>query len=250
MRRYHHVVRAAVVLALLAAGCGRLAFEPRDDAGGDDGGTDAAADAAPADTSTDGPFVCGDLAQMADDFNDGTTDPAKWFPAAGPGTTVGEVSGLLRIGLAEALPNLHYGSLRSVCDYDLRGRSVAATAVGRPRSDPSAEMALCLIHLDAGYHQVCVDFNGSFIIAVFNDNGTAMSLASRAFNPTADLHWRLREQGGTTFFETSSNGLAWTPLHSLASPIDMSQARVLLLAGTYASVANPGTADFDDLVIQ
>jgi hypothetical protein len=228
-------MRVTAALLAVTAACGRVGFDPTADATGDVLAGDAAG-------------ACTDFAEIADNFDDATIAP-KWTADADAGMSVDETGGILRISLVTTASD-SYGALFSTCAYDARGRSVAITVAGRPRNVQGSEMALCFLYRDVGFEQVCVDLDGANVAAVYNDNDTVMTLASRTYNAITHRHWRVREQTGTTFFETSPDGTTWAMLHSFPSPFDMSRAHVSLLSGTYNSITNPGSADYDDVVIQ
>ena len=63
----------------------------------------------------------------------------------------------------------------------------------------------------------------------------------------ADAHrwWRLREQAGQTYWEISADGVAWTTLLQLASPVPVSAVDVELGLSCDNGCA-PATAYFDN----
>ncbi len=48
------------------------------------------------------------------------------------------------------------------------------------------------------------------------------------------------------FWETSADGTAFVHQFEAPAPFDLSAAQVLIQAGTFGAVANPGTAVFDN----
>ena len=239
----------AVVFAVLASACGRLGFDPTGDAGTSIGD----ADDAPADVAIDmpgGAFVCGDLAQMADDFNDGITDPAKWSRIQDPGMTVGESGGVARITLASSDPAFRYGHFLSVCTYDGRGRRIVMRVGVTPLASPTVEMAFCMTHFDTMARQVCFDFVNDRIAAIYNSGSNPTTLTSRPFNLATDRYWSLRQQGTQVHWETSANGTTWSPFHAALDPTDISAIRVELFSGTFGAVTNPGVSEYDEIAVQ
>ena len=49
-------------------------------------------------------------------------------------------------------------------------------------------------------------------------------------------------------FSAVRKGTIWNPFFSLANPIDVTQAHLLFLAGSFDAVASPGIAEYDDAV--
>ena len=69
---------------------------------------------------------------------------------------------------------------------------------------------------------------------------TPFSLASMAF-------LRIRESAGTTYFEVSPTGAAYTPIHSVADPIPLDSVTVWLQGeASVAQLANR-TIEFDNV---
>jgi hypothetical protein len=60
--------------------------------------------------------------------------------------------------------------------------------------------------------------NGN-LMAIKCVTGTPTTLASVTYNATTMLWWRIRETGGTTFWEYSADTYTWTTLFSVANPI-------------------------------
>jgi hypothetical protein len=240
------------VAALLIVGCGRFAFDPVGDGGTGGDGTPAdgtLGDAADA-PGIDAPFTCGPLAQVADDFNGAAHDPAKWSAFGDPGTAAGLAGGRVRLSLADNAATQRYAQFISKCTYDVRGRGVVVKLVTLPRAAPGAETAFCLTHPTPQPRQVCLDYTSNALLAVFNDGGNPMVLATRPFDAVENTYWRIFENGGTVFWQFSPTGTAWGTHFAMAAPTDMSAVVVELFGGTFQAVLGPGIAEYDDLSVQ
>ena len=198
----------------------------------------------------DAPFVCGALPQMADDFNDGLLETAKWNAFGDPGTSAVEAGGVARMTLADNSATYKYAQFVSRCTYDARGHAVVVRSISRPRAAPGAETSLCLTHVDTMARQVCIDYSNDTMAAIYNNGTGGNVLASRTYNPALDRFWRLKEQAGNVYWETSSNGSGWATLLATGAPTDMSSVLVEMFGGTFMPVATPGLAEFDDLSVQ
>jgi hypothetical protein len=69
------------------------------------------------------------------------------------------------------------------------------------------------------------------------------------FDPVARPFWQVREADGTVYFDSSSDGIAYTAIGSVPTPTFLtSDATLVVGAGTEAAVTSAGSAAFDDLV--
>jgi len=57
--------------------------------------------------------------------------------------------------------------------------------------------------------------------------------ASFPYNAVNHAWWKIRESGGTAFFETSPDGLNWTAFHSVAFAVPAAAQPVQFLVGDY-----------------
>jgi hypothetical protein len=74
--------------------------------------------------------------------------------------------------------------------------------------------------------------------------GSTTELASVAYDPAVHRWWRLREQQGMLFWETSPNGSAWTVHWSEPSPITIRPAFAGMGVASASGIASPGQARF------
>lgn len=64
-------------------------------------------------------------------------------------------------------------------------------------------------------------------------------------------HWfKIRESGGTVYWETSPDRTNWTIQRSEAAAFDLSTVKVRLHGGCWQAVASPGTAAFDNFNLE
>jgi hypothetical protein len=78
--------------------------------------------------------------------------------------------------------------------------------------------------------------------------GGSTSKSSVKYNSVDHRYWRFRHESGTDriYFETSSNGMAWTARWNVLRTIPISALRIELVGGTGGSVPSPGQARFDN----
>lgn len=230
------MVRAVVLVSL--AGCGRLGFGDKAPLDGTsaDATADATADAHP-DAAPLGP--CTPLS-FSDDFNDGTT-AAPWTVLANNPVTVAETGGQLEVTLSTA-GGAHYGGYDSTAVWNLTNHCMYVSFTTTPTSEANVEMTFTARQLSGTigfvYHLGVLD--------PFVNAGTFQSFGSVPYDPVLHKVLRLREDNGTTSWETSADGTTFTVLTSQPDPLDLTGIQVILEAGTYASAPSPGIARYDN----
>jgi hypothetical protein len=132
----------------------------------------------------------------------------------------------------------------SAAAYDLTGSSIsvkipqlagtnnstAVTAFGVSTTGPGGTTALRMFVANAS-------------LTVLHDvSGTTTTVVSLPYKPVFDTAWRFRESGGTTYYETSADGINFTAIASEANPITVTSLYVGLWCG-YASGTTPSPAN-------
>jgi hypothetical protein len=224
-----------------AAGCGRLHFDARSATA--DGGDAPTSDVGAIDT-IDGPPqpTCTALA-LADDFS-ATSTSSQWNPFIPSPMTVVQTGGQLVITLAANTAASRYGGYVAAANYDMREHCVYVTCVSPPSQSASTEVDFTLKSGTNNYTGYALVSNQVQAFNLFGSTNT--TLASDAYNPAMPIVMRLRETGGTLYFEYSLDGTSFTTQFSAADPVPMDVVAPLIQAGTFGSTANPGTAVFDN----
>jgi hypothetical protein len=129
--------------------------------------------------------------------------------------------------------------------YDLRGSSLFAEIAQLPNTTSNA-YAWLQATADSSDRVEILERNGN-LIARQIASGTYTVLASIPIDTTAHRWWRLREAGGTTFWETAPDGKTWTVRASAANPIALGRVSLNFGAGAGGAVQAPGSATFAHL---
>lgn len=80
--------------------------------------------------------------------------------------------------------------------------------------------------------------------------GVATQIGSSiAYNSSTHLFFRIREQNGITYWDTSADGIAWTNRFSLTNPFSYTDTQLILEVGTWNAEASATTAFFEDINI-
>src|SRR2546423_3255431 len=191
---------------------------------------------------------------FSDDFNDNVQDTARWnlgvlsqpSSAFDSKVVVKEQNQELEITPRAGASGQHYNGYVSVQTYNLTGRRATVEARQVPNGAALADLA------------VGIDGNNWYRIATqsgqifFQDTvGGAKHSTGITYNATQHHYWRIRHNGATDqiLFETSSDNVNWTTQRAVARQFSISALRVELDAGTSGAVNAPGTAKFDNFVL-
>ena len=220
-----------------------------------DGGSDTAANAYTYTTSQ------GETVLLADDFNNGSIDTAKWNPNSlfsgftDPGLPVAEANQRLEIGpLLQNASGSHYAGVRSVNAFSFVNAYCYVEVVQVASSSTSAD-AMLTIGIDANrYYRIFVE--GGSIMFQKRINGAKVTLLTASYSAANDRYWRIRHQSssGNVVFETApDNGGApgtWTVRFSEqwnTSAIPLGSILLELKGGTWQPEGNaPGKVIVDD----
>lgn len=191
-----------------------------------------------------GSGVCGTIALLADDFDDGVVG-LDWTGIVGSGASVAELDGERVITLPEMTASLSY--FDTVYRYDLRDGAVRIEIPTMTNPATNAQVFFSTTFAVGDYVYIAQKA-GKIEAGLVLDNAAPMPLATDDYDPTADRWWQIRESDGTIHFETSPDGQAFRELGSLpvdALPVEL--ATVLFGARTDGTETAPGEVHFDNL---
>lgn len=178
------------------------------------------------------------MTALTDDFR--FRDPTKWTWGAWA-TTIG---GQLWLQSNDA----YTGDLRSINAYDLTGSSLSIELVQRAASNGGLSdtyMGVFLNPSNVGDNQVLFNVRGTSLLAYRNVAGVRTTVATVTYDPVAHRWWRIREAGGTIFWDTSPNRATWTNLGSWVTTFAVTAVYAFVGTGTGAA----STVLFDSLNI-
>lgn len=183
------------------------------------------------------------LENLVDDFDDSSVSAVLW-PGAYGGVT--ETGGRARVPVAAV-----YAGFKSAAAWQLQGSSVFVEVPTLPALGGTSE-AYVGMQVGSGTDGTSIGWTYNLISgmlrAVSNAaywDGAAVSLT---YSPTDHRWWRVRETGGTVFWDTSPDGVTWTERRSLATPAWVVGATVLPLSlEAVQDTGTPSYAEFDNL---
>ena len=181
---------------------------------------------------------------LRDDFNDGSRNTSLWNEYG----TVSESGGVLTItGTTGAAA---YGGYSSINQYDLTSSYVFSRLLDPGnQSIASWQASPVLLTLDAS-NTLSWYVNAGLIHAQKQVSGSYADVKGDVSYDAAVHKWfRIRESGGTIYWDYSTNGKTWTNYTSLANPFAVTALYVDCNAGHYASEVSSTTAAFDNLNI-
>jgi hypothetical protein len=194
----------------------------------------------------DGATTCNGIGLLADDFARDRRDD-RWGRVYGANGAAARVEdGRLRVTLPAGQEGAAYAGFVSERFHDLRGAAVSVEVARMVNVASGARMLFQLQAAgsedEAGFEQQTGRLRFYTRVAGVEDG------SSIAFDPDEQRFWRLREQAGLLFFETSPDGVEWSERRKLRRPFDLSLVRVELGAAVDApGEAAPGVAEFDDV---
>jgi hypothetical protein len=215
---------------------------------GGDGGADAKAvsDAGVSDTGKDlgagdAPIDCGTFTQPAasslrDSF-DGSVLPTGWF-IPGDSTCAQQQNGDL-----VARADTSYCLAFTTSSYHLTCSSVTVKV---PETTAPVAYVQTVMYLDTslpdgGTQETALILQGgNFVFRL----PSALNLGITNYEPDRDVWWRLRESGGTLYFDTSMDGKNFTNRGSTNQAPSLDDVTIGLGAGEYMPVPDAGEAKF------
>lgn len=88
---------------------------------------------------------------------------------------------------------------------------------------------------------------GAFQVRAYKRvSGVGTQLATEAYNAAKHRWFRIRESGGTTYWEYSPNGRTWVTMTSAANPITVTALRFGVMLGTWQAEGTQAKCYFDN----
>lgn len=171
------------------------------------------------------------IATLTDDFATSLDKVTKW-PASNA-ATVWDASGRAKIPCTNAYPNL---ATSGAGTYDLTGSSVYAKITPPVVGAGSRETFLQVLRGGGNTDRVTIYASGTSISArAVVNNVTVGQAPDVTYNATAHAWWRIRESGGSIYFDGSPDGTTWTNLWSTAIPFPITQVWLNFVSGYWGT---------------
>lgn len=179
--------------------------------------------------------------QLVDSFSTNVVD-SQWLTYSSSSTISATNEGI-RIVLAVATGGANYAGLYSATTYSLVGSSAYFKASSVPTRTSNAQMYL-KAYID-GNNYIDILYEAGNLYFRKTVAGVTTNISSVVYSSNEHVYWRLREVNGTTYYDTSPDGIDWVSQTSIANPIALSALVFEFGAGTYQSEVSPGQAEIN-----
>jgi hypothetical protein len=190
------------------------------------------------------------MAQMdtlKDEFN-GTTAKAIWSPfSAGSATITYDATGVT-VTFPATTSGATDGDLSSFFSYNFLDSYAFMHVLAIPVSGAVNSFGLFRLQITSA-NFVSWQFNAGNIQAVKRVASVSTTVFSTAWDSVNHAWIRIRESGGTTYWETSPDGIDWTVQYSEADPITETSLTAVVGGISTGVDSSPGTFKFDDFNI-
>lgn len=143
-----------------------------------------------------------------------------------------------------------YSGFQTNEDYCLAGSAVYVQVVqasGIATTGNSCQNSIKIVSDGTNSIEMIMN-HGSFRGRVTKNNVvTDVLLNGGTYNSVTHQWWRVRESGGTVFFDTAPDGLTWTNLNSQTHGLAVQQIKVALQAGFFGTETAPIPSIYDNL---
>ena len=171
---------------------------------------------------------------LVDDFS-GSAPGLAWIPTVQGACSYVETGGEVRFTMTGVGPTSFcaYGSSSA---YDLRASAAYLEIPAITTFFPPVHFFLRV--MDASGHMAAIRFVGS-AAPQLEENADGLGAQATSYSASTEGWWRLREAGGTLFWETSADGTTWVVKRQAAPPFSLDAVR--LLVGVETNATMPGS---------
>jgi hypothetical protein len=176
---------------------------------------------------------------LTDTFDDGTIDPAKWPQSYGDPI---EADGRAKIPCT-----IGYAGLRSASAYTLTG-SGAYMRIYPPAAGGAASAAASIFiqtttgGTDAGF---LIDTAGNAVGLYLREGYADGAAVFLTYDPVDHAWIRIRETGGTLYWDTAADGLTWTTRRTATSPAWASDTNLSIVIEGHRDTGTPDYVQAD-----
>ena len=235
-----------LVIAACAAGCGRFGFDVSGDGRADDGvvADDGTLGASNGDVSTG---ICPTTVAISDDFEDGTTAPI-WTLLTGTNLSLTEAGGVMSVTFASNVPAGQTAGYAQTNPIDYTGACVIAelTEIPAAASGAYVEMRIGI----GPTNNVQFEVDQGLLHSVSHNGAMIVRPDMRSWDLATQRFLRLRELGGTWYWEVSAEGAIYTTVASVPRVLVSQTSTVLeLFAGSFSAASAAGRTAFASISV-
>jgi hypothetical protein len=155
--------------------------------------------------------------------------------------------GLLTIALSAHESGSHFSGYVSPAPFDLSSASIAAE-VRRPAAGGATTIFAAAAN---AANWLGFRLEGGKLLLESHTDGRVVS-KSIPYDPVQHRHLRLRQSdvAAVVVWETSPDGISWTPLYVETTGINVSALHIVLSGGTRKSIPSSSTATFAGVTVE
>lgn len=204
----------------------------------------------PPDAPYDLAWACepGGVAEIADNFDDNKSSKSWFaFPPGDPKNGAVEQDGQVELRSD--------GTAKSFSLYKWRGEaasllgctaSIEVKAIGSTAGEIKTFFSLRKTNADPNVDEIAITQAASSLSMLVYTGGVGKTAGSTTYDAELHRFWRIREDSGTTYFDTSADASQWDNHASAPTPSYAQNVGVVLGVGQN-NAAPPSTATFDNL---
>lgn len=186
------------------------------------------------------------LSTLQDLFNQNTLDTGLWSQYTAGSATMSYSSAGAVVQYPASTTSSTDGDLSSNASYNMTGSYASMQVLSVPgNGGASTTDAYLQIRRNAN-NKLTMLWEGGSLYAQKVVAGSNTNITSVAYNATTHKYWRIREASGTTYWETSTDGVTYSTLTSQANPITITAVTVIIAGIAYASASSPGTFSWNN----
>jgi len=181
------------------------------------------------------------LETFQDPFDQTSLRSAKWSSFTAGSATFTYASTGAQVNYPASSTASTDGDLTSKATYDMTSSHAYLQVLSVPSSGTHADATLGIWNGSSDANSVIMFYEAGTLYASKILAGVQTNLASIAYNATTMAYWRIRESGGTTYWDYSSDGITYTNLTSASNPIAVTAVTVNIGGTCFQNETSPGT---------
>lgn len=190
---------------------------------------------------------------LVDLFNQSSLNATLWGSFQSGATLSYDATGAL-VTLPNPTTSSTDGDIGAVSTYDLTNSYIFLQGITMPSPTAGSTDAQLWIRVDSNNWLRWV-YEAGTLYAQYMVGGVNHTAFSVAYNATTHKYWRIREgtgagaggTAGTTYWDTSTDGITWTNRASVATPITITALAVLIACISFGADTAAGFFKWNNL---
>ena len=184
------------------------------------------------------------LSTLSDPFTQASVNGTLWGTYTAGSATLSFSSAGGTVNYPSASTSATDGSVYSQSSYSLAYSSCYAQIRAVPSAATAADGILSIGPNSNNLLRWVIE--GGTLFAQYFVAGATTTVTSVTYSAVTHRWWRIRESGGTCYWDTSADGITWTNQGSAADPIDVTNAGMTFEGSCYENETNPGSFTFSN----